>query len=164
MPNIRQPRSGSLQYWPRKRAKRNGVRIRAKPKSKDATVKILEQRMKMKLDEVGLNSKMINEVLDYVLYNIEKIKDLPQPTQVAESTRPQQNLSSVHGRAEAILDDLMFSVPVVSENVGIGGSDPQPAMYSVGNLNLNKTNLFYSNLFFVNITAHFDCLLSFCFI
>jgi large subunit ribosomal protein L3 len=31
MPNIRQPRSGSLQYWPRKRSKRKLPRIRTQP-------------------------------------------------------------------------------------------------------------------------------------
>lgn len=36
MPNVRQPRSGSLQYWPRKRAKRSYARIRSQPTSKEA--------------------------------------------------------------------------------------------------------------------------------
>ncbi len=35
MPNIRKPRKGSLQFWPRKRAKRSYARIRSWAKSKD---------------------------------------------------------------------------------------------------------------------------------
>ncbi len=35
MPNIRQPRSGSLQFWPRKRSKRKVARIRTYPESKE---------------------------------------------------------------------------------------------------------------------------------
>ena len=35
MPNIRQPRAGSLQYWPRKRSKRVHPRIRSSPKVKE---------------------------------------------------------------------------------------------------------------------------------
>ena len=35
MPNIRQPRSGSLQFWPRKRSKRKTPRIRTQVNSKE---------------------------------------------------------------------------------------------------------------------------------
>ncbi len=35
MPNVRQPRSGSMQFWPRKRAKRSYARIRHSPHLKD---------------------------------------------------------------------------------------------------------------------------------
>jgi large subunit ribosomal protein L3 len=36
MPNVRQPRSASLQFWPRRRAKREYARIRTHPISKES--------------------------------------------------------------------------------------------------------------------------------
>ncbi|MFW6283690.1 MAG: 50S ribosomal protein L3 [Minisyncoccales bacterium] len=38
MPNIRQPRSGSMQFWPRKRASRSYARVRAWADSKDPKI------------------------------------------------------------------------------------------------------------------------------
>ena len=35
MPNTRKPRSGSLQFWPRKRSKRAYPRIRARPEANE---------------------------------------------------------------------------------------------------------------------------------
>lgn len=35
MPSVRQPRSGSMQYWPRKRAKKAYARLRSAPSTKD---------------------------------------------------------------------------------------------------------------------------------
>ena len=36
MPNVRKPRAGSMQYWPRKRAKKETARVRSYAKIKEA--------------------------------------------------------------------------------------------------------------------------------
>jgi hypothetical protein len=50
--------------------------ISTPPQKVDASVSIIEARIKSKLDEVGLNSKLINEVVSFVLSDVKNVKDL----------------------------------------------------------------------------------------
>ena len=92
---------------------------------KDASVKLVESRMRSKLDEVGLNERMIDDVISYVLSDVSQVKnknnnkikqnitDTPQ-THVTES-------ASVSNRAEDILSGLSDDyVPTVDNNSGGG--------------------------------------------
>lgn len=117
-------------------------------KPKSTSVKIVEDRIRTKLDSVGLNTNVINEVVSYVLYNIDDVKELneikvkkEQPqVQVKENT--QSKLNTVMGRAEAILDCDTFTQPLVPEPViDVNGPlNEEITNNNIENFNLNNTS------------------------
>jgi len=88
-------------------------KVSVKPKrtkqkqSKDASVKIVEKRLRDKLYNVGLNEQLIENVTKYVLGDISKISDLSDNKSDTIKEETQQPIpNSIVGVAEMLLDGL----------------------------------------------------------
>jgi len=105
-----------------------------KPKAtkKDSSVKLIEARIRTKLDDIGLNESAISEVVLFVLNDIQKVNDVvsstktqqPKQTQVQENNVP----TSVMGRAESLLAGLpetatIGSLPIQGGDEVVAESD-----------------------------------------
>jgi hypothetical protein len=85
------------------------------PTKVDTSVSILEGRMRSKLDDIGLNSKLINEVISFVLNDVKSVPNLKlgENTNVARPvyTKPVSvnefsNVNDVRGAAEFLLEGI----------------------------------------------------------
>jgi len=101
--------------------------------SKDSTVELLEYRLKNKLDDVGLNSKVINEVINYVLGDVSTVTDTqPTPTKIKHKTKTKSKKKapakkakvneqlSLAERAASILDgvpDQVGGIPASQQSI-----------------------------------------------
>jgi len=98
--------------------------------SKDSTVELLEYRLKDKLDDVGLNSKVINEVINYVLGDVSTVTDIHQPTPTKPKTKSKKKAHakkakvneqlSLAERAASILDgvpDQVGGIPASQQSI-----------------------------------------------
>jgi len=83
---------------------------------KDSSIKLIEARIRTKLDSIGLNESAINDVVTFVLYDIQKIKDVESsstsptskaPTQTKITVQENKKLNTVRGRAESLLEGLI---------------------------------------------------------
>lgn len=81
---------------------------------KDSSVKLIEARIRTKLDSIGLNESAIGDVVSFVLDDVQKVaniksktqqpkpKTTPKPKQVQENNR----MNTTMGRAESLLEGL----------------------------------------------------------
>lgn len=90
--------------------------VKKKPTTvkKDSSVKLIEARIRTKLDSIGLNESAISDVVSFVLEDIQKVRDA-KPSNVKQSTsqkptkqqvQEQQRTTTVMGRAESLLEGL----------------------------------------------------------
>ena len=96
---------------------------KVKKVKRDVSVTAIEERVKTKLDSVGLNDKVISEVLNYVFNDVVSIKGVneslltQQPQQTQQTVANTPPVSDVMGRAESILGDTMFETPTIQQPV-----------------------------------------------
>jgi len=74
---------------------------------KDASVKLIEKRIRNKLDDIGLNEKAIGDVVSYVLEDIHKISGVKNTYQPQQQVEEQQIPTNVVSRAEFLLEGLL---------------------------------------------------------
>jgi len=91
---------------------------KAIPQKVDASVSIVEDRIRSKLDDIGLNSKLINEVVSFVLNDVSNVPNLKSSKganfrTVAENARPQpvsvnefKTRNDIRGAAEFLLEGV----------------------------------------------------------
>lgn len=119
--------------------------VRVKRTSKESSVKFIEERIKNKLDDVGLNDKVISEVLDYVFQDIGKVKGLNEHKVSTSKRKPIKAVepliaSTVMGRAEDILGDLMFETPTnMSPSIDMNNEQGNMMVPSMSSLNMDRT-------------------------
>jgi len=117
---------------------------KAIPQKVDASVSILEGRIRSKLDDIGLNSKLINEVVSFVLDDVSNVPNLKSSKganfrTVTENARPQpvsvdefKTRNDIRGAAEFLLE----GVPEMSQPGSVrssydGGESVNSRMSSV---------------------------------
>ncbi len=82
------------------------------PQKVDSSVSVVEGRIRSKLDDIGLNSKVINEVVAYVLDNVSTIPNVKLGESRKVNTTQPSNLNEfkhtndVRGAAEFLLDGV----------------------------------------------------------
>jgi len=91
----------------------------SKKVSRDSTVDLIENKLKDKLDDVGLNTTIINEIVDYVLGGVSSIKDYTPPKKkkkrLSKTTNKEivaksdDSVMSLAERAAIILDGVSDS-------------------------------------------------------
>lgn len=95
----------------------------------DSSVSIVEDRIRSKLDDIGLNSKVINEVVAYVLGNVNNIQNIKLGearnvnTQQPSNLNEFKHMNDVRGAAEFLLDGIPDITPSMTgtSNSLIGG-------------------------------------------
>ena len=102
------------------------------PQKVDKSVAILEERIRSKLDNIGLNSKLINEVVSFVLDDVSNIPNLKlSEGKQINNTIQQQPISvnefkmnnDVRGAAEFLLEGVPeTSSPGRVSSSSVGGS------------------------------------------
>ncbi len=121
------------------------VRTKRIVKREDASVRLIKRRMEDKLYSCGLNDKVINEVISYVLFDVNGVEGIQQPQQlepqqqqqqqhVQESVVPQNGFSYQANRASSLLDgmDMRSHTPTIDPNQPDGMNEgtefqqPQP--------------------------------------
>lgn len=119
------------------------------PQKVDASVSILEERIRAKLDDIGLNSKLINEVVSFVLDDVGNVPNLKLSEgksvkgssfrTVTDSTQPQpvsvnefKMNNDIRGAAEFLLEGVPeMSSPGRVKSSSTGGEFVQTQMSSV---------------------------------
>ena len=86
------------------------------PQKVDTSVSILEDRMRSKLDDIGLNSKLINEVISFVLSDVKHVPNINvgMGNNITNENKQVQPISinefkirnDIRGAAEYLLDGL----------------------------------------------------------
>ena len=90
--------------------------------SRDVSTKIIESRMRVKLDKLGLNESTIDDVVSEVLEDVNKVvgvKPKAKSKKVSPKVAPKQKteqiaeskINTVVGRAESLLGDEPYSGP-----------------------------------------------------
>lgn len=96
------------------------VKKPTQPQKVDSSVSVIEERMRSKLDDVGLKPKIISEVVSFVLSDVKNVKDFKQPRPVQSQTSQYQGeqTKNIHeysynndiaGAASYILDGVSNS-------------------------------------------------------
>ena len=112
-----------------KPAPKKAVRKKPATTKKDSSVKLIEARIRTKLDDIGLNESAISEVVSFVLSDVQKVNEVkssttkpqqahPQKKQVQESEAP----TSIMGQAESLLAGLP-DTPTMGPLPTRGGGD-----------------------------------------
>ena len=99
---------------PKPAPKKKVVRKKPTTAKKDSSVKLIEARIRTKLDSIGLNESAISEVVSFVLEDIQKVSEVKpstdkQPTQqkpTKQQVQEQKRMTTVMGRAESLLEGL----------------------------------------------------------
>lgn len=122
------------------------VKVKVK---KGSSVKMIEQRIKDKLDDVGLNDKIISEVLEYVFNGVVKVKGInenvtmkkPKKVKPMDHTVKPNNQTPIMSRAESILSDSMFETATYSPTIDTSNNEQDgiPPM-SMSSLNMDNTS------------------------
>lgn len=91
-------------------------------RKKDSSVKLIEKRIRNKLDDIGLNDKAISDVVSYVLEDIQKVSGIKN-TKHNKQQKPQSHIEenmSIVGRAESLLEGLpetpTYGVPLGNQS------------------------------------------------
>jgi len=110
-----------------KPAPKKAVRKKPATTKKDSSVKLIEARIRTKLDDIGLNESAISEVVSFVLNDVQKVNEVtsstdqqpkPKKKQVSESKAP----TSIMGQAENLLAGLP-DTPTMGPLPTRGGGD-----------------------------------------
>lgn len=120
------------------------------PVSKDATVELLEYRLKDKLDSVGLNEAVIRDVIGYVLGDVGSVSDpitpkqpkqpqAPVMEQVVETSPQPQSQSPVQEKNVSLADHAGSILEGVPEAQGTSSQSmmaetQQPASVDMSNV------------------------------
>jgi len=91
--------------------------VRKKPITvkKDSSVKLIESRIRTKLDNIGLNESAISEVVSFVLGDVQRVKNItstttkpntPQQSKTPNQVKEQRVPITIMSRAESLLEGL----------------------------------------------------------
>ena len=77
---------------------------------KDSSVKLIEARIRTKLDTIGLNESVISDVVKFVLNDVHTISEI-DPVQKNKPQQPKtvqenKSVNTILGRAESLLEGL----------------------------------------------------------
>ena len=97
------------------------VPIPKKVTKRNSSVKLVEDRLRLKLDGIGLNSRVVNEVISYVLYNVNAIDEIrTHHTESVQHTqhKKQQPPATIVGYADSILEGMTDHTPMTTMGSG----------------------------------------------
>lgn len=119
----------------------NDKKVTSTNTKKDASVKYIEKRMKNKLDDIGLNERVINDVISYVLDGVDNIKGVNE-TYTNTNINVQDEIpapTNIISRAEALLEGLP-ETPTYS-NMYMNNTSNNNTINDVAPSNLNLSNI-----------------------
>ena len=137
MPNIRAPRRGSLQFWPRKRSKRSFARVRTWNENENKVLGFAGYKVGM--SHVGISNKFnavtIIECPPLKVLGIRYYKYGTKPGVVSDVYA--ENL----GKEPADFDDIKLLVNAQPKLVSIGKKKPEAFEIGIGGKKEDKINL-----------------------
>ena len=94
--------------------KKKKVVMKPKIVKKDSSVKLIEARIRTKLDNIGLNETAISDVVSFVLDDVQKVPSMTKSKSKKQSKKQpkreivqeQDRMNTMIGRAESLLEGM----------------------------------------------------------